>query len=79
LEALGMSAPLDCSIVGFDNQDTIAPYLSPGLTTVELPFERMARTAVQLLLDKRGSGPNQFPIECSLIPRESVASAKVPA
>lgn len=79
LESLGMSAPLDCSIVGFDNQDTLAPFLSPGLTTVELPFERMARKAVQLLLDKPNSEPTQYPTRCSLIPRESVASAKVPA
>ena len=46
---------------------------------IERDAERMARTAVQLLLDKRGSGAGQYPIECSLIPRESVARAKVPA
>jgi len=76
LEALGVTVPTDCSIVGFDNQDTIAPYLEPGLTTMELPYEQMARTALELLLS--GSlGPSQNPIECSLITRGSVASAKV--
>jgi LacI family transcriptional regulator len=77
LESLGLRAPEDCSIVGFDNQDTLAPYLDPGLTTVALPYEQMARKAVELLLD--AETPTQNPIECSLVRRGSVASAKVPA
>ena len=43
---------------------------------MELPYEQMARTALELLLS--GSpGPSHNPIECSLITRGSVASAKV--
>jgi LacI family transcriptional regulator len=79
LESLGLRAPTDCSIVGFDNQDTIAPHLDPGLTTMELPYEQMARRAVELLLNEDNQKPSQHPIECSLISRGSVASAKVPA
>jgi LacI family transcriptional regulator len=79
LETLGLHAPTDCSIIGFDNQETIAPFLDPGLTTMELPYEQMARRAIELLLDNADQKPSQNPIECSLISRGSVASAKVPA
>ncbi len=79
LDALGLRVPDDCSIVGFDNQETLAPYLDPGLTTIELPFEQMARRAVDILLSEQGAFPQHHPIECSLVPRGSVASAKVPA
>ncbi len=79
LESLGLRVPDDCSIVGFDNQETLAPYLDPGLTTVELPFEHMARRAVEILLSEPGSFPQHNPIECSLVRRGSVASAKVRA
>ncbi|MEP7763835.1 LacI family DNA-binding transcriptional regulator [Sanguibacter sp. 25GB23B1] len=77
LEGLGLQVPDDCSIVGFDNQDTLAPFLDPGLTTLELPYEQMARTALQLLLDPTGEPPADHPIDCSLVVRRSVTSAKV--
>lgn len=79
LESLGLHVPTDCSIIGFDNQELIAPHLDPGLTTIELPYEQMARRAVELLLNETNQKPSQNPIECSLISRGSVASAKVPA
>lgn len=79
LERLGLRVPDDCSIVGFDNQETLAPYLDPGLTTVQLPYEQMARRAVEILLGQHDGAPMNVPIECSLIQRGSVASAKVPA
>lgn len=79
LESLGLRVPDDCSIVGFDNQETLAQHLDPGLTTVELPFEQMGRRAVEILLAHEGSYPHNNPIECSLVPRGSVASAKVHA
>ena len=78
LSSLGLRVPQDCSIVGFDNQEILAPHLQPGLTTMELPFERMARRAVEILLDEGPLVYSESPIECSLIPRGSVAKAKVP-
>ncbi len=77
LESMGLRVPEDCSIVGFDNHEMLAPYLDPGLTTIELPYERMARTAVELLLAGDESAATAYPIECRLIPRGSVANAKV--
>jgi len=79
LESVGLRVAEDCSIVGFDNHDMIAPFLDPGLTTMELPYERMARQALSILLNDAWEGPKQTPVECSLILRGSVASAKVRA
>lgn len=77
LDSLGLRVPQDCSIVGFDNHEMLAPFLDPALTTMALPYERMARTAVDLLLGG-GDAPTPFlPIECSLVERSSVAEAKV--
>ncbi len=45
----------DVSIVAFDN-DEIAGYLRPGLTTIALPHEEMGRKSVQLLLSAEREG-----------------------
>lgn len=45
----GLAIPDDVAVVSFDN-DELASYLRPGLTTVALPHEEMGRDAVQLLL-----------------------------
>lgn len=77
LESVGLRVGEDCAIVGFDNHQMLAPYLAPGLTTVELPYEQMARTALEILLDGGADSPLKFPVGCSLVPRGSVTSAKV--
>jgi LacI family transcriptional regulator len=46
---MGLRVPTDIAIVSFDN-DEIASYLRPGLTTIALPHEEMGRLAVDLLL-----------------------------
>ena len=79
LESRGLRVPDDCSIVGFDNHATLAPILDPGLSTVELPYEQMARTGIELLLSGRGQQSMSNPIECVPILRGSVADAKVHA
>ena len=79
LERLGLRTPQDCSIVGFDNHQMVAPYLDPGLTTLELPYEQMATTAVEILLSGAPDTAGAHPVECSLISRGSVTEAKVPA
>lgn len=45
----GLSIPGDVAVVSFDD-DELAAYLRPGLTTVALPHEEMGRRAVELLL-----------------------------
>lgn len=53
LAEAGLDVPGDTSVVSFDN-DEIASYLRPGLTTIGLPHEEMGREAVrQLLADEQ--------------------------
>lgn len=51
LAEAGLSVPRDISVASFDNDD-LAAYLRPGLTTVGLPHEQMGRKAVELLLSR---------------------------
>lgn len=77
LESLGLRVPQDVSVIGFDNQETLAPNLRPGLTTLELPFVEMGRRAVELVLagTRPGTGRTEL-LECPLIERQSVAPPK---
>ncbi len=73
----GLSIPGDISVIGFDNQDQIAPWLEPTLTTMQLPHEAMGRWAVGHLLrvlNGEAHGPAQVRMECPLVERGSVAS-----
>jgi len=65
----GLSIPDDLSIVSFDN-DELAAYLRPGLTTVALPHELMGAQAVQMLL-KPG------PAETALVPMPVIHRSSV--
>lgn len=67
---LGRRIPTDLSIVSFDN-DEIAAYLRPGLTTVALPHEEMGRRAVEILLAGEPSGQTLVPMP--VIVRDSIA------
>lgn len=78
LSAHGLTPGVDCSVVGFDDMETVAQHLDPGLTTLALPFEEMGRRAVDALLAP-GPTPRHEALECPLISRQSVVKAKVPA
>lgn len=75
----GLRIPDDLSVVGFDNQELIAPYLDPPLTTMELPHYAMGQWAVAHLLAlieqpelHREGPPIQHLCECPLIERASI-------
>lgn len=75
---LSLSIPEDVAIVGFDNQELIAPSLYPALTTMELPHYKMGCWAVEQLLNLIND-PTALPqtavqhkMECPLIERSSV-------
>ncbi|MNL73008.1 Ribose operon repressor [compost metagenome] len=61
LAEAGLAIPDDVALVSFDN-DELASYLRPGLTTIALPHEEMGRTAVELLLHPQGSAGAILPM-----------------
>jgi LacI family transcriptional regulator len=70
---LGLSVPRDLSIVGFDNEELVAPLVEPPLTTVQLPHYEMGRWAVEQLLQvAAGGAAEQHRMACQLVVRESV-------
>jgi LacI family transcriptional regulator len=71
----GLAIPGDIAVIGFDNQELIAAYLRPKLTTVALPFEKMGALGVQTLAALTAGQPitaNQQLVDCPLLERSSV-------
>lgn len=69
----GLSVPADVSVVSFDNDD-LAAYLRPGLTTIALPHDAMGRNAVELLLDPREAG--EYLIPMPVVERGSIGAPR---
>ncbi|GEL94438.1 transcriptional regulator [Cellulomonas composti] len=82
LAELGLRVPEDVSVVGFDNQDVLAPFMRPALTTMNLPFREMGWTATDLLLTGNATrtpanaGARAVTLRCELVVRESVAEPR---
>jgi LacI family transcriptional regulator len=76
---LKLEIPKDLSIVGYDDQD-IARYTQPPLTTVLLPNREMGRWAAETLIaqarSESGARRTSVKMECPLVPRESVAKPR---
>ncbi|MEV0220633.1 LacI family DNA-binding transcriptional regulator [Streptomyces sp. NPDC050704] len=76
---LGLDVPAELSVVGYDDQEHMAAYLSPPLTTVALPHRAMGEAAVRLLLDAIDSGTappvTTRRLECPVVTRGSVGPA----
>lgn len=73
--ALGLAIPADLSIVGFDDVPA-AGYVSPRLTTVRTPVERMAAAAVTTLVErmtKPSTHARSTVIPVALVTGDSVA------
>jgi len=69
LSEAGLRVPDDVGIVSFDN-DELAAYLRPGLTTIALPHEDMGRIAIRLLLSDEP--PAEHLVEMPVIHRQSL-------
>ena len=72
LGELGLRVPDDVSIVSFDN-DELASYLRPGLTTIGLPHEAMGARAIELLLGDPAADGGETLIDMPVVERDSVA------
>lgn len=73
---LGLRVPEDLSIIGYDDQ-VMAAYTAPPLSTVLLPNYEMGRQAAELLIDMamhgKQSQPRMFKIDGPVIARGSVS------
>ncbi len=75
----GLRIPEDVSVIGFDDQEQIAPWLVPALTTVALPHYKMGRWAVEFLLEVLEGGTPGTPqhrMACPLVERDSVSAPR---
>lgn len=73
----GVKVPADLSVIGFDNRE-FSDYLTPRITTMDIPLHEMGYRAMEVLHDfMRGkkSEPMEMPV-CRLIERDSVAAPK---
>ncbi len=70
LAELGLRVPDDISVASFDD-DELAGYQRPGLTTARLPYEEMARRGVEMLLGDRD--PTHDLVPMPVVHRASVA------
>ena len=80
---LGVSVPGDLSVVGYDDDENVAPCMVPALTTVRLPHREMGEQAMRVVLDAvadpaRSTSPDRVSrprvlLECPLVVRDSAA------
>jgi LacI family transcriptional regulator len=75
--ASGLRVPADLSIISFDEPD-VAPYLSPALTAVKLPYDNLGVAAVEVMcdvLDGKSVESRMIPLgPDAVVTRASVAS-----
>ena len=79
LREQGKQAGVDMAIVGFDDQD-IAEFFIPGLTTMKLPLQEVGHTAARILVEKINAGSEsgfvyeekEILIPCTFVERDSV-------
>ena len=77
---LGRRVPDDLAVVGFDDID-LAAMLAPALTTVAQPIDRIAATALDLMLEQIQEGRvaldhRRVRLETRLVVRESCGAQK---
>lgn len=75
---LGLMIPADLSVMSFGDEP-LASYLSPGLTTMRLPYEEMGRRGAQWASEQANSGKNRsdWADEELLVPMDLVSRGSV--
>jgi LacI family transcriptional regulator len=78
LKKLRLRIPEDVSVIGFDNQDVIAAFLNPPLSTMALPHYEMGQWAVRSLLLQHSSGSVTAlqQLSCPFVERASIGRPK---
>jgi DNA-binding LacI/PurR family transcriptional regulator len=74
--AMGLQIPKDVSVIGFDD-DPLAEWLTPALSTVRQPFERMGAISLETLckrMDDPSASCDQHVLPVELVKRQSVAN-----
>lgn len=74
LRKLGLGIPDDVALIGFDNQDSLAEALHPGLSTMQLPHFEMGQWAINYLVahsDEDAQVPVHELLPCPYVERES--------
>lgn len=71
----GIRIPEDLSVVSFDD-DVVATYVRPRLTTAEIPYEAMGRAAVEMVLE-RSQPAGHRRVAMPLKVRDSVAPVRL--
>ncbi len=74
----GLSIPDDVSVIGYDNQVGLAEFLSPPLTTIQLPHFEMGARSAELVLDGNCGDGRIYEIACRPVVRESVGPPRLP-
>lgn len=72
----GLRVPQDVSVVGFDDIQSVA-FISPGLTTVRQPLQKMGEIAARTLLD-RIEGRAKYVPEIAIEPEFVVRGTTAP-
>lgn len=70
----GLKVPDDISVAGFDNT-IISRYVSPGLTTVNVPIDMMIQTAIEKIINSQFDSKSSQ-IDGQLIIRQSVSAIR---
>ncbi len=75
ISAMGLNVPRDISVLGFDD-NLLAPYMVPALTTMAQPKALLAKFAVQNALDALAGEPPHHTdtLPCRLVVRASTAA-----
>jgi LacI family transcriptional regulator len=71
MQLRGVRVPEDVSVVSFDD-DVVASYVRPGLTTAALPYEEMGRRAMEMALSGTFVGAERVLVPMPLRIRDSV-------